>query len=135
MYKIYINIRIFLQQKYRIDILPEGPYLVYGNPPLKQEILSPNEEGETWRYVEGKSFAIDGEPTALCRCGHSRRHPYCDGSHVHTEWDASLAPAPGPLLEDAHTYRGKSLQMEDNPAYCVHARICMADKAPYSAVG
>lgn len=32
---------------------------------------------------EGRELPLpdDGRPLALCRCGHSSRKPFCDGSH------------------------------------------------------
>lgn len=43
-------------EKYYIKITPDGPYLVYGNPPIDQEIILPNEEGSSWVYQRGLSF-------------------------------------------------------------------------------
>ena len=50
-----------------IQPLPNGPLLVTGN----LEIVSGT--GRTTDKVA---------KTALCRCGHSKNKPYCDGSHV-----------------------------------------------------
>lgn len=113
--------------RYHIEITPEGPYLVHGNPPLQQEILVLNEEKIPWDYVKGHLYPASEEPTALCRCGHSKNHPYCDGSHTHADWDPSLTADNIPLLENAELYDGPSVQLADNPEYCVHARICMAE--------
>ena len=40
---------------------------------------------------EGNEFTvpIDKEKIALCRCGHSQRKPFCDGSHKTTGFLAS----------------------------------------------
>lgn len=111
---------------FRIDILPKGPYLVHGNPPLQQEILVLNEEQIPWEYVKGHKYPTAEDLTALCRCGHSKNHPYCDGSHAHADWDPTLTADNIPLLENAELYDGPTVQMTDNPEYCVHARICMA---------
>ena len=117
-------------EKYKIDIMPRGPYLVYGNPPLQQKILTPNKEQIPWTYTDGKTYPTNHEPTALCRCGHSQNHPYCDGSHAHAEWDSTLTADNTPLLENAESYDGPIVRLEDNLKYCVHARICMA-KNPF----
>lgn len=34
----------------------------------------------------------EGRPYSLCRCGHSKRKPFCDASHREIEWDGSLPP-------------------------------------------
>lgn len=49
-----------------IDVMPNGPVIVTGNCLVK---TSSGEE----RPASGR--------VALCRCGHSSRKPYCDGSH------------------------------------------------------
>ena len=85
--------------KYHIEITPDGPYLVYGSPHLQQEILEMNEENIPWQYAKGDEYSTENEPTALCRCGHSHNHPYCDGSHTTANWDPTLTADDRPLLE------------------------------------
>ena len=34
--------------KFYIKITPDGPYLLYGNPPMDQEIIVPNDEGSSF---------------------------------------------------------------------------------------
>lgn len=114
------------EPQYHIEILPDGPYLIYGNPPLQQEILVPDDEEIPWDYLKGETYPADEQPTALCRCGHSQKHPYCDGSHRKADWDPTLTASNIPLLEDAESYDGPTVKLADNPDYCAHARICMA---------
>lgn len=54
-------------------------------------------EGDEVRVVdwEGREYPIDRRPVALCRCGHSKRRPFCDGSHRESEMTPT-DPAPGP---------------------------------------
>ena len=40
--------------RFHITVMEEGPYLVYGQPPLKQQFMLPNREGEIWYYKAGK---------------------------------------------------------------------------------
>ena len=112
--------------KYHIRITPEGPYLVFGNPPLQQEILTPDEEKIPWGYAIGQQYATEDEPTAFCRCGISINHPYCDGSHATAHWDPTLSADNLPVLDLGESYDGPTLQLADNPEYCAGARICMA---------
>lgn len=54
-------------QEAKIEVLPDGPLLVYGNITVKDR------EGNEVRK---------SKVTAFCRCGQSQNKPYCDGSHV-----------------------------------------------------
>ncbi len=54
----------------RIQILQDGPALVTGNFII--------------RDIKKKKIKIEGEITAICRCGASKKKPFCDGSHVTT---------------------------------------------------
>lgn len=54
-----------------IQLLEDGPILVKG---AISAIYGPdNESGQSWD---------PGKPMALCRCGHSKNKPFCDGSHM-----------------------------------------------------
>ncbi|HSG48735.1 MAG TPA: CDGSH iron-sulfur domain-containing protein [Longimicrobiales bacterium] len=60
-------------------------------------IVSPNGslrvEGEIPLFDhEGNRIPTpEGRPYSLCRCGHSTRKPFCDGSHRRAEFDGTLA--------------------------------------------
>lgn len=112
------------EKKFSITVTEEGPYLVYGRPPLAEQFIMPNENDESWYFQEGKHFSTETEPTALCRCGSSRKKPYCDGSHVHAAWNPQLTASTEPLLDRTEIVEGETLAMTDNPAYCVFARFC-----------
>jgi len=111
-------------EKYGITVTEKGPYLVYGGPPLAEQFIMPDENGESRYFQEGKRFSTAAEPTALCRCGASKRKPYCDGAHVRAEWDPHPTAPAERLLDGAETIEGGTLSMTDNPKYCVFARFC-----------
>ncbi len=120
--------------RFRITVEETGPYLVYGRPPLAQQFIMPDAEGESWYFQQGARFPTDGEPTALCRCGASKNKPYCDGAHVHATWDPHLTADGAPLLDGAEVTEGKTLSMTDNPKYCVFARFCLAKGEAWNLV-
>lgn len=58
-----------------ITLRPNGPLLVSG--PVR--VLD----------HEGKEFDLKGKETfALCRCGQTKRRPFCDGTHKECGWAA-----------------------------------------------
>ena len=84
------------EERFSITVTEKGPFLVYGRPPLAEQFIMPNEQNESWYFQEGRRFSTEAEPTALCRCGASKRK----------------------------TVEGGTLTMTDNPKYCVFARFC-----------
>jgi CDGSH-type Zn-finger protein len=63
----------------RIVPYPNGPYLVRG------ELEQTDRKG---RPIEVRRATI-----ALCRCGHSRNRPFCDGTHKLIGFRAPGGPA------------------------------------------
>ena len=49
-----------------VEVMPNGPLLVYGNITIKRADGTERREART---------------TAFCRCGNSKNKPFCDGTH------------------------------------------------------
>lgn len=112
-----------------IKITKDGPYLVYGKPVIKQEIITPNEQGMPWEYAGGQIF--EGEESeegyiALCRCGHSKNAPFCDKMHVEVNFIGTETAPHERIADRAKEYRGERYTLLDNEAYCAFARFCDA---------
>lgn len=109
-----------------IKICKGGPYLVYGNPSIVQEIIIPDEDGASWEYKKTAQFKPTSNPVALCRCGRSAEAPFCDGSHAKAAWDEEETASFAPLKSKAEKFEGPSLTLLDNEDYCAYARFCDA---------
>lgn len=109
--------------QYYIKIMDGGPYLVYGEPPIVQEFLVPNEEGYPWTYKQGAVFEVDG-CVALCRCGESRTKPFCDCTHAEIEWDSRETASREPVLDCAVILEGPAFNLADYEPLCALARFC-----------
>lgn len=64
-----------------IKVRQNGPYLV---------------EGDDVTVVDwnGQPYQLAKRPFALCRCGHSAKKPFCDGTHRTAGFQASEAAVP-----------------------------------------
>ena len=88
-----------------------GPLQVRNIPALK------NHDGET--------ISTDAE-IYLCRCGHSRNKPFCDGSHKAAGFSGKRRRA---RAGAATEFAGKQVSVIDDFSLCAHAGECV-DRAP-----
>jgi CDGSH-type Zn-finger protein len=108
----------------RIRIIKNGPYIVSGGIPLSVKEIRNDAEGycSTWSDVE--TFPLQ-EQFVLCRCGHSKNKPFCDGTHGKLHFDGTKTPDDKPYLARADRINGPTLSLTDAEGMCVHARFCM----------
>jgi CDGSH-type Zn-finger protein len=109
----------------KIVVRKNGPYRVYGDIPFvhKTQVVSEYGEPLTWR-TDGP-IATEPGLYFLCRCGESKKFPFCDGTHKTIGFDGSEPEKPGDLPEYRFTYRGGTrLQVRKNPRLCSNAGFC-----------
>lgn len=104
----------------KIKIVENGPYLVSGNIPLDEEVITP--VGHHKEYRQSKTYDHP-ENYALCRCGQSKNPPFCDGAHVDALFDGTETASRAPFDERARVFRGPELDLQDDNR-CAYARFC-----------
>ncbi|MEG0517530.1 MAG: CDGSH iron-sulfur domain-containing protein [Bacteroidales bacterium] len=122
------------KETFYIKVTEEGPYLVYGNPPVDQEMIVPNKDGKSWTYKNGKHFTPSNAPYALCRCGESKHAPFCDGSHKTATWNPRETTDFTPVLDNASITEGPDVILADNEKFCAYARFCDAHGTVWNLV-
>jgi len=76
---------------------------------------------ELLRDAQGERIAVEGV-VALCRCGGSKKKPFCDGTHKTNGFSSERIADGG---EDRRqSYRGRRITIHDNRAICSHAGLC-----------
>ena len=98
------------KKKPSITVLRNGPYRVEGVEDIK------NSDGQTLPH---------GLVTMLCRCGASKRKPFCDGSHTGIGFvgDKDQSRTEGKTNE----YAGQQITVVDNTDVCCRDRSCITE--------
>jgi len=106
-----------------VVIAEDGPYIVTGDVPLAKQIIGADAEGGSEEWIEGEKFPAR-ESYSLCRCGHSRMKPFCDGSHATKHFDGQETASREPYAAQAKTIDGPAMQLTDAETLCAFARFC-----------
>lgn len=104
----------------RIKILRNGPYLVSGNIPLSEKIITPS--GNHYVFNRGRDLP-QSERYSLCRCGKSKNAPFCDGSHVKSGFTGDETASMARYEDRAEFLTGPELDLMDDNR-CAFARFC-----------
>jgi CDGSH-type Zn-finger protein len=109
----------------RIKITEDGPYLVSGGIPIREMIITP--EGHHYVLKEGRKLP-QAEEYALCRCGHTKNAPFCDGAHVPAEFDGTETASREPYAKRvADVTTGSTMHLLDDNR-CAFARFCHTER-------
>jgi CDGSH-type Zn-finger protein len=107
----------------RVTVTRNGPYLVSGGAPLARQTIVADAEGGSEEWRESDPFPPQ-ESYALCRCGHSRTKPFCDGTHAKIGFDGTETASREPYAQQSQLMEGPALSLSDAEALCAFARFC-----------
>ncbi len=107
----------------KIRIEKNGPYIIEGTLELSEEIIQTDKKGISVSYKKGKKYPAK-ETYILCRCGESKNHPYCDGSHSKIAFDGTETASRKSFLSQAGVIDGPDLTLYDVEDLCAYARFC-----------
>lgn len=108
----------------KIFVSKNGPYVVSGGIPLVRKVQVVSEYGEplTWRIVS--VFETD-EEYYLCRCGHSKNKPFCDGSHRREKFDGTESADTNLIQERQVIYEGGTgIVVKRDLSVCMSSGFC-----------
>lgn len=107
----------------RVIVSKNGPYLVSAEIPLSEQTILTDDDGGSERWSEAPPMQTRGD-YALCRCGHSKAKPFCDGTHAKIVFDGSEAATQRPYLELASVFDGPDIALTDVEQLCAFGRFC-----------
>lgn len=117
----------------KVKVSTDGPYLVSGAIPLARQTIVTDREGGSESWEQGPGYPARAN-YALCRCGHSRNKPFCDGSHERVGFDGTETAARELYDEQAERTDGPDLALADAPVLCAFARFCDPNGQVWSQV-
>ena len=107
----------------RIKVSKNGPYLVSGGVPVMRQTIIPDSEGTAIEWRDEAKFPLR-EKCGLCRCGHSKNKPYCDGTHVKIGFVGKETADNEPYLDKPKLFDGSGITLTDIEDICASARFC-----------
>ena len=106
-----------------IKVSKDGPYLVSGGTPVLRGTIVADPDGTAlvWRF--DTKFPLM-EKCGLCRCGHSNKKPFCDGTHLKIGFVGTETAAPEEYLDKPKEFEGSVIRLLDYEELCASARFC-----------
>jgi CDGSH-type Zn-finger protein len=100
-----------------------GPYLLEGSIPLNQVFMIYDNNGYPVTWKIGKKYSLFNK-YFLCRCGHTKNYPFCDGNHMKEKFVGKEVTNNKTFYEQVNLYKGTELNLKDVKKLCVLAQFC-----------
>jgi CDGSH-type Zn-finger protein len=107
-----------------IKVTKNGPYIVSGKTPIMNMTIQCDNQGTTPSKWDIEEKMETPETYALCRCGQSKKKPFCDGSHIKVNFDGTETSDNEPFDQMAKEIDGPELKLKDAEILCASARFC-----------
>jgi CDGSH-type Zn-finger protein len=118
-----VNDRGNINDKCKIKVCKNGPYLVSGRIPLIKMIIGTDDGGTSVEWKVSNKYPLQ-ESYTLCRCGQSKEKPFCDGTHSKVNFNGTETGSREPYINRAKEIIGPVLKLTDDESLCASARFC-----------
>lgn len=111
------------QDKPHIAVTEDGPYELTGSVPVIHYSKQSSDAGEALVWLPGEQEKLR-KKAMLCRCGHSNKKPFCDGSHADAGFTGEETAPTDDYDDRAKALGGSALLVRDDRSLCEHAGFC-----------
>jgi CDGSH-type Zn-finger protein len=107
-----------------IEVQCDGPFKVYGNIPLVTKVQIVSEYGEPLSWKKQAELPTKSSYD-LCRCGHSSKKPFCDGTHNEIDFDGTETADTRTTAERRGAYEGSTqIVVRRDHSLCMDSGFC-----------
>ena len=110
-------------ERKEIIVSRNGPYLVVGRIPLEKVLIVRDDKGIPMKWDVGEKYPLQ-DTYSLCRCGASGDKPYCDGSHLKTDFIGAETAAKEEYIKLAVRLEGPGGHLTDQRGLCARLQFC-----------
>lgn len=108
----------------RITTQTDGPFKVEGEIPLVKKSQIVSEYGEPLNWRKDGDIECEGQ-VLLCRCGFSKNKPFCDSTHLATDFDGTDQVDNRPSVERRADYpEGVGIVVRKDEYLCTESGFC-----------
>ena len=109
--------------KFKIKVTENGPYIISGGVPLTTQIIVLDSRGYSLAWLETKQYPVQ-QKYSLCRCGKSKNKPFCDNTHKVIPFNGTETASYRSYAERCEKFTGPELLLMDVRDLCAHTGFC-----------